>query len=120
MNNDEFNRRLLSLEAQSAAIYTRVASAENEVQSLRQSRHDYGAKLQVHELEIQLLKQSFTDGHGARIEKLEGIVDDHVTLIADLRSDVKLLVWRVGMVTSAASAVIFTALNYGLKMLAGH
>ena len=91
--------------------------SEKEIEELRKHRHAYGNTLTAHELEIKLLQQAVSDGHSKRIEDLEEGFEEHGKELEHLRSDVRILVWRVGAVTGFISGAVVFTLNFVVNHL---
>jgi len=104
--------RLLKVEAVTAANAAAIRTMDGEVHSLRRDRHDHANQLTAAELEIELLKQSLSEGHSVRIGKIETTLKEHDGSINKLASDMRLAFWKIGTVTAVGAALLNKALDY--------
>jgi chromosome segregation ATPase len=75
----------------------RMDVAEKEIEGLRRSRHSASDSLQKHELT--LVKQDIrVDTLEKEMTHYEKVIERHETNLNSLTGDVRLLVWKVGLV----------------------
>jgi chromosome segregation ATPase len=104
----------LQIARQMASQQAQIETNSKEIEALRVHRHEHGNKLTALELEVHLVQQQ-VDGNEDRIRQLESNDMIRSGHISDLRSDVRVLVWRVGVITSGITGAIVFGLNLLLR-----